>query len=265
MGAGNSYLLPPEPTEIDIRLGKRTPVGIIFFIEAILVFGLGYGFGKIIEVVNPSIRTMLSCFFVFVCLYLWSFLIYFLFLGGQGTNFGYVWGHVFIIYASVFVFTTIFIGVVPDTVRIFENTVGYYFILLTNSTFTDSSGKGVALINDIFYGSAAKEYDKCLDQIKKAAAAAAATKTPGVPVAPVVPVVPVVNTNTKSNLYNMTKLNGDFWNVLDTLDNTLYDSTYETQVKSIVNAKYNIGVLCWMMIATVLSTFLSMEHMSVYI
>jgi hypothetical protein len=152
----------------------------------------------------------------------------------------------------------IFIGVVPETVRIFENTVGYYFILLTNSTFIDPNTKtNSILINDIFYGSAAKEYDKCLDQIKKDAAAAAATKTPVGPVATVA--------NTKSNLYNMTKLNGDFWNVLDHLDNTLYDTTHETEVKSIVNTKYNIGVLCWMTIATVLSTFLSMEHMSVYI
>lgn len=256
MGAGNSYLLPPEPTETNIRLGKRTPVGIIFFIEAILVFVLGYWFGKIAEAFGSG-RTIVSCIFVFLFLYLWSFLIYFLFLGGQGTNFGYVWGHVFIIYASVFVFTAIFIGVFPDTVRIFENTVGYYFILLTNSTFIDPTNKtNSILINDMFYGSAAKEYDKCLDQIKNAAAAAAATKA-GVSVAPVA--------NTKSNLYNITKLNGDFWNVLDTLDDTLYDSTYETHVKSIVNAKYNIGVLCWMTIATVLSTFLSMEYMSVYI
>jgi len=254
MGAGNSYLLPPEPTEINIRLGKRTPVSIIFFIEAILVFVLGYGVGKIADVGYPSFRTLTSCLFVFFCLYLWSFLIYFLFLGGKGTNFGYVWGHVFVIYASVFVFTMIFIGVVPETVRIFENTVGYYFILLTSSTFIDPNTKtNSILINDMFYGSAAKEYDKCLDQIKNAAAAGA----------PAVPAVPVANT--KSNLYNMTKLNGDFWNVLDNLDNTLYDTTHETEVKSIVNAKYNIGVLCWMTIATVLSTFLSMEHMSVYI
>ena len=228
MGQGSSLPPPPRTLRDNINNVQRIPLSIIIIIEVGIVFFVGRLLSNLVE---GGLQHILTCAIVCICLYLWMFFIYIYYFNGSKSNYPYVFGQVFVIFMTVFSFTTLFIYSIPEMVTIFENTVGYYWVLLTNSTVKQSDGKDGADINNILTPSHIEE-------------------------------------DVSSFLYNLTKLNGNFFNEIDLSTDQaklLYNDDYTSNVESIIKLKYNIGILCWMTIATVISTLLSMEYMSAYI
>ena len=226
MGTTHGKLKPPPNLRQSIQHVQQIPLSIMIIIEVGIVFFLGR---MVSQVMTGGFQTIMTCAVTCIGLYFWMFFVYIMYFGGSSYNYPYVFGQVFVIFVTVFAFTTLYIYSIPEMVRIFENTVGYYWVMLFNASV--KSKDGYTPINDIFKTATAK--------------------------------------TDESYLYHLTRLNGDFFNTFDISseeDKQLYNSVEHTNaVQNLIKTKYNVGIICWMTIATVISTFLSMEYMSAYI
>lgn len=215
---------PPLPSQSSILTFRHIPLSIILLMEVIIAFLAG--------ILSYTMRNnLITCAVICFTVYLWMFMIYYLFFGGtQPEN---VFGQVFVIFVTIFAFTVFFINIVPGAVHLFENTVGYYYVILKHYSNVSTDDNAPMDLNTYLY--------VMFDQTD-------------------------VNNRFLANdgtscLYKITENVGKFNNNVEIKGNIV-----DPQILiNIVNEKYNIGVICWMIIASVISTFLSMEYMSAYI
>lgn len=242
MGQG---AIQPLPERIDIQHAHAIPLSIIFVIQICIVFF----FGKIMSKGWTNlIASNVSAIFV---AYLWTFFIYYMIL--EGSNPSGVFGQVFMIFLTVFIFTMIFCTwLVPDAVKIFENTIGYWII----AYFTSDEDKEdlykilkpeKQTINDTLSSDTTDKINN-FDYIYK------------------------LNDHKKQLVYdyNLNLLNYNDTTIVEPKQH--FDETIKpintilnnNIIRAIINTQQNIGILCWTTIAMVVAIVLSMEYMSLY-
>ena len=239
--------------QTDKANAHNIPISVVFLIQVCIVFVVGIVIG------GRSHNNLLSSVGATMAAYFWMFFIYFLIFEGNSPD--KVFGQVFIIFLTVYMFTMIFcVVLIPDGVRVFENTVGYMWVVIFSNTALEdimpnvNAAAAIPIIADI-------QPDESVSSLSGGG-------------------------NSNENMYyKLTEgdCNGEFFGIKE--DDTskadkifrimkLFniakkdDATYDTKKDTIINfinTKYNVGILCWTLISAVVSTLLSMEYMAAYI